>query len=187
MASYSKVAGYDGESYSFGLGGNRSEKGASGVRNGLLTIITAVIVILLAVLAVLTFSTANASKRLTDRQAAMTSESYLAESSAQTMLASLDQVLSTDRSRGMGLDAALQDLSAIANSTLAQTPYPEVQATVDVDTDAATVTAHYQTGSGRQLDATIQVNDDLTYTITSWLATTQEDQSTDAQELYGSN
>ena len=53
--------------------------------------------------------------------------------------------------------------------------------------DGSTITAHYTTSSGRILDVTVQVKDDLTYEITSWLATTQEDQSTDTQNLLGSN
>ena len=63
------------------------------VRIGPISLFALVVIICLAVLAVLSFTTANASLVMSQRQATATGEMYLAECAAQEFLAGVDDVL----------------------------------------------------------------------------------------------
>lgn len=79
-----------------------SPKGTQGyqperVRIGSISVFALVVIICLAVLAVLSFSTANASLTMSQRQATATSELYLDERAAQEFLAGVDGILAATR------------------------------------------------------------------------------------------
>lgn len=76
-----------------GTQGYRPER----VRIGSISVFALVVIICLAVLAVLSFSTANASLTMSQRQATATSELYLDERAAQEFLAGVDGILSATR------------------------------------------------------------------------------------------
>ena len=64
------------------------------MRFGALSLLFLVMAICLSVLAALSFSTANATKAMADRQAAHTTESYAAQSVGQEWLSDMDALLS---------------------------------------------------------------------------------------------
>lgn len=142
---------------------------AEHVRIGPISVLTLITVICIAVLAVLAISTANATKVLTDRQAAATTEMYVDEAAAQTFVAEVDARLAGVRSSGGGAaDAAravANDLSDMCSSVHdASDGAVEVAASVD----GTSVTADFSCGNGRILSIELVIGRDASYTVRKW-------------------
>lgn len=120
------------------------------MRFGALSLLFLVMAICLSVLAALSFSTANATKAMADRQAAHTTESYAAQSVGQEWLSDMDALLSQA--------AMSSDPNAYIQDNL-----PEGLVFED-----GTVSGRVDCGGGYTLDVTISVDENYHYQVTSW-------------------
>lgn len=145
----------------------------SGIRIGPISLLTLVAVILLAVLAMLCVTTTNATQAMAKRQAAALADTYAVDSCGQALLAEVDTRLSTAPS----LDAATEEINADFDSLATQ-----ALKNAGMKTDSGlklkgSVSNHalsfaVKASSGKRLKASITLNDDLTYTVTTWKITT---------------
>lgn len=144
---------------------------AGTVRMGPVSIITLVIVLLLSVMAVLAVTTANASWKLAERQAAFTGEDYANEAAAQLVLAGVSEAAqgagSPEEARRQVAES-LPDLARLAGSDRG----------VTAQLEGSVVTVHVESELGRALDAELRINDDATVSVASWKATTLWDENT---------
>lgn len=147
------------------------------MRPGLISLVTLVVVISLATAAVLTIATSHAMAALSQRQAAMTSEGYLAEKSAQTALALVDNQIQASKTQNPARLAAAID--AQLDEILSQACADGVTATHKVEGDAIMCT--FVTEGGRMLQTQVVVGSNKTYDVVSWklTASPQEDVSDD--------
>ncbi|MBQ9059486.1 MAG: hypothetical protein IJ125_09905 [Atopobiaceae bacterium] len=155
-------------------------KRSRGVRIGPISLFTLVAVLALAVLAVLVYSTARAMTTLSERQAEMNTEAYLAESIGQEMLSNLDAVLADASDDGLDKQGAIK-LVTNRLSEIALEGYG-VKSQASVDGDALTVS--YLTTSGRKLDVVIGINDDLSYSVRKWKTTAEMGVGSEGETLW---
>jgi len=153
-------------------GSNRSS-----LRPGLISLLTLVVMLSIATAAVLTIATSHAMAALSNRQANMTLEGYEAETSAQTMLALLDDELQSTSSA-----KAANEVKAIdkgMKSILSKACVDGVEATHKVTGNNIVCT--FVTKGGRMLTTQIALLDGRTYDVVSWklTATPQDDSSDD--------
>ena len=133
------------------------------VRMGPISLVALVVIISLAVLAMLSFSTANASLVLSQRQADAVEASYANERAAQEFVAGLDAVLA--RLRGDAAQAGDAHIDALCKSAQ-QAGGPGMTATASFNGN--TLNATFATGNGKALDIRVTVIDGGTYRIDSW-------------------
>ena len=141
-----------------------TRRGSGGnVRIGIVSFITLVSVLLLAVLSVLCVTTARATASTASRQADSATGLYEVDAAGQGMLAAIDSQLAQSRSahESAGVD--------------------DVQ--INADVKDANISFTIKTTDGRELDAEVAVNDDLTYTVSSWKTSTTQAQT--QQNLWG--
>lgn len=132
-------------------------RGRGSVRIGPISLFALVIILCLAVMAVLSVTTAQATYAAAERQASFTADTYANERAAQEFTANVDAILSTARSSEAGAAAAIEEIERVL---------PEASI------EGSTVRAKFTTGSGRSLAIELEINENATYTITSWKATT---------------
>lgn len=130
----------------------RPETGS--VRMGPLSLVVLVVMICMAVLAVLSFATARASAGASGNQAEHTAGMYANEVAAQELVAQVDAQLAQVSRTGGTRDAAMQAVRDVV---------PGVARVEDYQVSVAFSCDHI-----RKLTVTLQVNPDLTYTVTKW-------------------
>ena len=168
------------------------------VRMGPISLITLVIVMCLAVLTVLTIATAHAGSNVAHKQADFTTDTYTNEIEAQNLMADVDGILATVRTYDGGKEDAL---AALRDANIAFTPDTREGLNIIIDdetgdissvdhkstsisiTDDAVEATFVQT-SGRCLTITLRINDDATYTLTKWKATTLWDEDAENNALW---
>ena len=147
-----------------------------GVRIGPISLLTLISVLLMAVLAMLCVTTTNATTALADRQASSLAKTYKVDSCGQALLAGIDAQLS--RSTGTS-EQAVAELSANFNSLVEQAKADAnaQKLTVSGAISGSILSFTIESKSGKKLEATLQITDNLSYTITSWnMTTTQKTQ-----------
>ena len=142
-------------------------KAHGSVRIGPISLFTLIVVLCLAVMAVLSVSTAQAGFAITQRQAAMTTSTYENEVAAQEFIAHVDAALAGVRDNGGDASDAKKAIEPV----LAQ--YAENNAKVE----GSTVTATFVAQGNRTLSVELAINNDATYSVVSWKATTLWEQS----------
>ena len=123
-------------------------------RFGALSILALVVAVCLAVLAVLSYSTALSSSRLSERYASRVQSACQLDAQGQEWLAQMDAVLQKA--------AAQPDPEAYLAANL-----PDENTSYS----AGTVTTHLSGADNTQLDVTLAIGSDYTYTVTSWQST----------------
>lgn len=146
---------------------------SSGVRIGPISLLTLVAVILLSVLAMLCVTTTNATQTMSKRQASALTDTYTVDSCGQALLAEVDSCLSSASSSDVAADKIDADFPALAaqarkNTETKRGSNLKIKGSVSDRVLSFTIKA----SSGKRLKASIVLNDDLTYTITSWKITT---------------
>ena len=135
----------------------KSETSGS-VRIGPVTVISLVVILCLAVLSVLAVTTARASNAEADRQREFISSTYANDFEAQQFLADVDNALLKAQKAGATADGAMKYVRKAV---------PDVAAI-----DGRNVHVAFLTELGRRLTVELRINDDLTYAVTKWAATT---------------
>lgn len=135
-----------------------SHETSGSVRMGPATLISLVVILCLAVLAVLALNTARASNAEAQRQQQFATSSYSNEFAAQRYLSEVDLALSEAKKAKAGKSATV---AAVQKAS------PDA-ANIDEDT----VRIAFATQSGRRLTVELKINDDYTYTVTQWTAST---------------
>lgn len=165
-------------------------KSSSGgnVRIGIVSFITLVSVLLLAVLSVLCVVSANAASATANRQASSATELYEVDGMGQAILASVDEQLAD--AKAAGKTASQTAVSIQANAVAVQTRAIELAGSntadglaMSLEVNGTTVKISVSGDGGRTLEATAQINDDLTYTLQSWKTSTT--QTTSQTNLWG--
>ena len=142
------------------------------VRIGPISLFTLIIVICLAVLAVLTFSTANATLVMSQRQATATSELYLDETAAQTLMAGVsDQLSAVQASGGNGTDGARAVEAALVDLRDQAQDATDGQVSVTASMDGKQLHADFACEGGRVLSIVVTIRDDCSYRIDRWKMT----------------
>ncbi|MDO4183456.1 MAG: S4A5 electrogenic sodium bicarbonate cotransporter 4 [Coriobacteriia bacterium] len=131
------------------------EKGS--VRIGPVTLIALVVILCLSVMATLSVTTSRANLTQATRQSQMVASTYANERSGQELLAQVDATLDQVAKAGGTVDGAMTALAQVV---------PE---TAVISGNA--IHAAYATQTGHQLNISLLINDDLTYTITKWKTT----------------
>ena len=145
---------------------------AGGMRMGSVTVIAMVVVICLAVLSVLALVSARASSAEVERQASFVSGTYINESAGQRLLSDIDAALAQAAADGLDADAAMDRVAAAC---------PDA-----AKVDGRIVRVAYATDVGRRLTIKLRINDDLTYTVVRWTASTDwTEQETEEGLLSG--
>lgn len=142
------------------------------VRMGPISLFALIILICLSVMAVLTISTAQATYASASKQQLFTTATYQNETEAQELVKLIDETLLPLRQSGGSPEQALSSIERVLPTG----------ALIEEDS----VYARYVDDDGRSLTVAITINDDLTYSITRWQATTQWNQepSTDENLLW---
>lgn len=145
---------------------------AQRVRIGAISLFALVVIISLAVLTVLSFTTANASLMLAQRQATATTELYLDERAAQEFVAGVDALLSETRASegesqagSAGVRAVEGELQGLC-SKAREVAGGQVQVSANVD--GQEIRAEFACDNGRTLSILIVVRDNGTYRIDKW-------------------
>lgn len=133
-------------------------RGRGSVRIGPMSLFALVIILCLAVMAVLSVTTAQATFAAAEKQAAFTADTYANERAAQEFVAEVGTALATTRAAGGGLDEAIAAVERVL-------PEGAVM-------DGALVEAEFVADSGRTLSVELQIQEDATYRVISWKATT---------------
>jgi hypothetical protein len=155
------------------------------LRVGPISLLTLIIVISLAVMTVLTTTTVQASHAMTTREQTSTTEGYLAETSAQTFLASLDETLGTVRASGTtSRSAALAATTSALPSLIADAQDAADGVTVTAQVTDDGVQATFSTEHGRTLDVEVEIGEDANYDITAWKLTTAQEQTDGGGTLW---
>lgn len=142
------------------------------VRIGPVSLFSLVIVLCLAVMAVLTLTTAQATYAAAEKQARFAADTYANEQAAQNLVAEVDAALAPVRAAGGSRTDAL---AAVADA-LAQADGAAL--------DGNRVQATFETDSGRTLSVVLTVNDNATYTVSQWKATTQWNDTDSGEKLW---
>lgn len=163
-----------------------TRRGSGGnVRIGIVSFITLVSVLLLAVLSVLCVTTARATASTASRQADSATGLYEVDAAGQGMLAAIDSQLAQSRSAHESAGVAASRVQLVMPSTqsraLELSGVDDVQ--INADVKDANISFTIKTTDGRELDAEVSVNDDLTYTVSSWKTSTTQAQT--QQNLWG--
>lgn len=131
------------------------------VRIGPVSLLSLTIIVCLAVMAVLAAATAQATYAAADKQTRFVDDTYANERAAQDLVSEIDAALAPIRAaEGNQAEALAAVESALAARNEASLNGDQVDALFVAD-------------SGRTLDVAIDINDDATYTIARWSATTQ--------------
>ena len=120
------------------------------VRMGPISILSMVIVLSLATMAVLSFTTARAAQRTADKQAQAISAIYECETAGQQFVAHVDGLLAKQK-------------PGAAPRTVAQ----QLRTETGAEGDGLLVTKVFES-QGRQLQVSLRLEDDLTYTVAAW-------------------
>lgn len=157
----------------------RRSVGSSGkeyVRPGLISLLTLVVILSLSTITVLTVATASAMSALSERQARMNSQGYDAETSAQTMLALVDDELQD--AKVSNANGATKLLDKRMEKILANACVDGVTATHEAGKNSITCT--FVTSGGRMLTTQIDLVNKNTYDVVSWkLTAAPQDESSD--------
>lgn len=163
-------------------------KNGGNVRIGIVSFITLVSVLLLAVLTVLCVVTANATSATASREATSVTSLYEVDACGQALLSQVDAQLAKSKAAGENANAAADhvrtSLNTITARALELADASDGSVTLDASVSGATLSFTATAGSGRTLEAKVRVNDDLTYTISSWKTTTAQSQQP-ADNLWG--
>lgn len=158
------------------------EESRGSVRIGPISLFVLVMVLCLAVLAVLSLQTARAQQTTTQQQALMIEDTYANEQAGQEFLAQLDAILVQGRNGNLSYEELL---SQISDFVVTQNMNEGLEAGLESDMDPSEIVdisydaqdpivrAVFVQESGRKLVAKIRINPDMTYTIISWLVSTQ--------------
>ena len=163
-----------------------TRRGSGGnVRIGIVSFITLVSVLLLAVLSVLCVTTARATASTASRQADSATGLYEVDAAGQGMLAAIDSQLAQSRSAhesaGVAASRVQLVMPSIQSRALELSGVDDVQ--INADVKDANISFTIKTTDGRELDAEVAVNDDLTHTVSSWKTSTTQAQT--QQNLWG--
>lgn len=166
--------------------GNHHKNGGN-VRMGIVSFITLVSVLLLAVLTVLCVVTANATSATASREADSVASLYRVDACGQALLSQVDAQLAKSKSAGENASAAADHVRASLNSSKARAlelaGAGDGSVTLDAGVSGTTLSFTVTAESGRTLAAEVRVNDDLTYTVSSWKTTTAQSQT--VENLWG--
>lgn len=135
------------------------------VRIGPISLFALLILLSLAVLAVLTLSTAQATYASSTKQINYNTDVYTNDSNAQRFLSNLDADLHESRQKGFSRQEALRSISEM------------LPANAWIEGDV--IQAKFSAESGRVLAIEIAINEDVTYSISRWQASTDWDYDTD--------
>ncbi len=160
-------------------------KNRGSVRNGLISLLVVIAVLLLATIAVLTVSTSHAMKALAQRQATMTDEGYDAETSAQNLLALLDEELASMSAKGTTGAARMAELDSRVNQLLVSACVDGVSGAYLVDGN--TLTCTFTTQNGRVLEITLAIGENASYNVIAWRLTAALDTDTGDMLWTGSS
>lgn len=142
------------------------------VRIGPVSLFSLVVILCLAVMAVLTLTTAQATYAAAEKQARFAADTYANERAAQNLVAEVDAALAPVRAGG---GSRTEALAAVADA-LAQNG--------EAALDGNRVRATFETDSGRTLSVVLTVNDNATYTVSQWKATTQWNDTDSGEKLW---
>lgn len=137
------------------------------VRMGPVTLISLVVILCLAVLAVLTVNTARANSAQAQRQQEFATSTYSNEFAAQRFLSDVDLALG---------EAEKTKASKSETMSLIRAASPDA-----ASVKGSTVRIAFATKNGRRLTVEVEIEDDYTYRIVQWTASTdwiEEDTST---------
>lgn len=159
-------------------------KSRGSVRIGPISLFVLIIVVCLAVMAVLAVSTVHAQQETTNQQMETTQATYANEAAAQTFVAQLDEHLKTVRAQGGGKQAVHD---AVAEWIVTISPQNEDGSTEEIVLDGNNLQATFGQPGGRLLTIELILNNDATYTITAWQATTQWEDPNASLRLWTNN
>lgn len=163
-------------------------KARSSVRMGPITLLVLVVVLCLAVLTVLSLVTARSQQAVTQQQATTVEAGYRNEVAAQGFLAQVDGILAQGRAgelaRSEVMAAVSQLCEGVGESTVADDPFSlggaRASTAAGVASESATfdaarevLSATFMQDGGRKLAIEIAIEDDLTYAVLAWRATTE--------------
>lgn len=158
------------------------EESRGSVRIGPISLFVLIIVLCLAVLAVLSLQTARAQQAITTQQALMIEETYANEVAGQQFVADVDALLSQGKRDGLSYDEVFGRIVDFANAQSSQEGLkaglesevnPAAVPSAAEGEHASIIRAEFLRESGRKLVVRLQIDPDLTYTIASWLVSTQ--------------
>ncbi len=140
------------------------------VRMGPISLFVLVITLCLAVLAVLAVTTAQAQAALAQQQAVMVEDTYRNEAEAQRFVADLDGLLLSCREAGTSFSEALADVEDYL--TRFNDQYGNEGGGAEATLEGSEVVALFAQPSGRLLTVRLGMNENLTYSVLGWQATT---------------
>lgn len=142
------------------------------VRIGPISLFSLVVILCLAVMSVLTLTTAQATYAAAEKQARFAADTYANEQAAQNLVAEVDAALAPIRAAG---GSPADALAAVADALVR---------TDDATLDGNRVQATFTTESGRTLSVVLTVNDNATYTVSQWKATTHWSDTDSGEKLW---
>lgn len=151
------------------------------VRMGALNLLTLIIALCLAVLAVLSLSTADASARLSARQANQLTQVYAVEQAGQEFLAALDTELAI--AAGQGKDKYQM---ARAAESMRFDPTGGQNIAVYIQSSANTVDATFTTPENQSLTVRLALTDNGQFSILEWKSVKLWTNNTDREQLFRS-
>ncbi|MDO4502580.1 MAG: S4A5 electrogenic sodium bicarbonate cotransporter 4 [Coriobacteriia bacterium] len=140
------------------------------VRIGPLSLFVLVVTLCMAVLAVLSFTTARASSYEANNQRDYTSGAYANEVAAQEFVALVDEQLAGVKEAGGTKEAAMEAVRSVS---------PDVAII-----EESQVSVAFSSDQIRRLTVCLQVNDDLSYTVTKWKTSVSWPQVEDGQGYW---
>lgn len=151
----------------------------NGLRIGPISLLTLISVLLLAVLAMLCFTTSNAARAMSARQASAATNSYLLESCAQELLASMDEIAHDGATDAQSAVSAISSqLNELKENAIDSDSAEELS--INAKATDTSVAFSVNTQGGQRIDACVTYHDDLTYSIDQWkITTTQDDEDTE--------
>lgn len=149
--------------------GRRETSGS--VRMGPVTLISLVVILCLAVLAVLAVNTARANSAQAQRQQEFATSTYSNEFAAQRYLSDIDLALNEAEKAGAGRADTMERVRKAS---------PDA-----ASVKGNTVRIAFATENGRRLTVEIEIEDDYTYRIVQWTASTDwTEQDADTGSLW---
>lgn len=154
------------------------EESRGSVRIGPISLFVLIMVLCLAVLAVLSLQTARAEQSITGQQALIIEDTYSNEIAGQEFVAQLDAVLVQGRNGSMSSEDTMRAVAEFVEDLNVRDGLEASMETTTVTYGSSVntntqINAVFLKESGRKLVAGIRIEPDMSYTVVSWLVSTQ--------------
>ncbi len=144
-----------------------------GVRIGPISLVTLISVLLLAVLAMLCVTTANATRTMSERQAASVAETYQLDACGQALLAGVNAQVAGTGSAADAATAVSGQLGQLQQQAVGKANASDVA--LNAQMEGTNVVFEATLPSGKALNGAIVLNENGTASISEWkLSTTQQ-------------